>query len=577
MEDLNGNNSRQVSHCSGYCMSLAVFLGVALIVSSLTGCLNRNMHKLDTMNPDQTYFHDGQYILIHEDGYAFDPEGDFFPSTAKFEASLEETVRPRIENFLKEQEERSDGEACRGRLRILIFVHGGLNTYETSFKRIQKLWPTDSEGGLKRSCYFPIFINWNSDLLTSLQDDFFRVRRGRTDIALSVITSPFLLVERIVESIGSLPLSLVHNYLNIKEAAVGGWEEGDPLDCIVGDTLLHLPFQALYIGTIPLLDGFGGGAWQIMKRRAELAVASRLEDPPDDTIAIVRPYISPYVWGVEERPAVFQAEGAVRTFVRRFRSWLTVGEKDGVKFAAWRKGNEVVPVEVTLVGHSAGSLVANRMLAMTDESLGKLPPLPLAHVIHAGPVAPIHEWDDFVVPYLARNSSNGAVKPDFSLFNLNRRDEAQEPTGGWAFFMPRGSLVVWVDLFLQQKNTLGQSTSGWGKNVQEHFRLPNGRGVPGETCGGLPSGPADGPASKPNPLKSQYQLLPIEPPTPLTKQQFKVFKAPRRLAANNVPRVHSDFDEPNFFPELLCHVDEGAFKDPAFCDRPPDWVSAQSP
>jgi hypothetical protein len=554
---------------------VAILFVLVLVTSSLAGCLQRNMRELDK---DGVY--DGQYLLIHEDGYAFDPKGNAFLTVQEFEQYLDRTVKPRIDKFLQEQEAEPGSGACRGRLRILIFVHGGLNTYAAAFKRIQKLWPMDTAGGLKQSCYFPIFINWNSDLLTSLQDDFFRVRRGRTDIALSIITSPFLLVERVAESIGSLPLSLIHNYLSIEEAAVGGREEGDPWDCIVADALLQIPFYGLNVATIPLLEGFGGGAWQIMKRRAELAVSSKLEDPPDDDYAFTRPVISrlnnPYISFMPARQEEFTSEGAVQTFVHSFRGWLTRGEK----FVSWQKtGGEVVPVEVTLVGHSAGSLIANRMLAMADEPLDKSPPLPLAHVIHAGPVASMHEWDDFVVPYLARNSSNAAVKPDFSLFNLNRRDEAQEPTGGWAFFMPRGSLVVWVDLFLQRKNTVGQSTSGWGKNVQEHFELKNEKTPFGNTCIGLSWSSAKDSAAKPSPLKplDKYKLLPIKPPTPLTDRQFRVFKASRQLAENNVPRAHSDFDEPNFFPELLCHVDAGAFKDRKFCDRPPDWISAKSP
>jgi len=66
---------------------------------------------------------------------------------------------------------------------------------------------------------------------------------------------------------------LIHNGQLLAERIRGAFEENDPWYCVVADTISHLPFHALYVGTIPLLEGFGGPTWDIMKRRAQLAVA----------------------------------------------------------------------------------------------------------------------------------------------------------------------------------------------------------------------------------------------------------------------------------------------------------------
>jgi len=72
--------------------------------------------------------------------------------------------------------------------------------------------------------------------------------------------------------VANLPISLIHNGQLLAERIRGAFEENDPWYCVVADTISHLPFHALYVGTIPLLEGFGGPTW--------LAVADQLVDVP---------------------------------------------------------------------------------------------------------------------------------------------------------------------------------------------------------------------------------------------------------------------------------------------------------
>jgi hypothetical protein len=87
-----------------------------------------------------------------------------------------------------------------------VFVHGGLNGYDASFEHMQQLmdYVEGSKGEafnvIKGTCYYPLFINWNSGLLDSMTDDLFRVRFGQPDMALAIATSPFVIAAHLVGS-----------------------------------------------------------------------------------------------------------------------------------------------------------------------------------------------------------------------------------------------------------------------------------------------------------------------------------------------------------------------------------------
>jgi hypothetical protein len=63
-------------------------------------------------------------------------------------------------------------------VRLLFFVHGGLNTYRAEFQRMLDLMNKET-GPFPKTTYYPIFINWNSALFDSVIDDLFLVRLGR--------------------------------------------------------------------------------------------------------------------------------------------------------------------------------------------------------------------------------------------------------------------------------------------------------------------------------------------------------------------------------------------------------------
>ena len=58
--------------------------------------------------------------------------------------------------------------------RSLIFVHGGLNTYNQSLSRVNEMTPQ-----ILAAHFYPLFVNWDSGLVSSYWEHLFLVRQGR--------------------------------------------------------------------------------------------------------------------------------------------------------------------------------------------------------------------------------------------------------------------------------------------------------------------------------------------------------------------------------------------------------------
>jgi hypothetical protein len=58
--------------------------------------------------------------------------------------------------------------------RILLYVHGGLNTAQTSIERVVEYSSQIQEDGT-----YPIFVNWDSSLTSSYRDHLVLLRQGR--------------------------------------------------------------------------------------------------------------------------------------------------------------------------------------------------------------------------------------------------------------------------------------------------------------------------------------------------------------------------------------------------------------
>ena len=344
----------------GWLMSTVILFGVGAFLS---GC---NSFSLQTAHDYQ-----GHYLAIHKDGAgiqtpsydaaskhpsnSLNTDDENILSSESLEKQLQTTVIDRITAYASTLPTNHD-PACDGRLHLLIIAHGGMNDYGDSGKHVTDLLPSPisppvrpvgkyrSGGLLNSTCYYPLFLNWNSAFGDSIKDDLIRFRFGERNKPFAWTTAPLIAVGRVLSSAMDIPASLFHQGVTMKDGIVGAATEGDPKLGIAIDTLVNLPSYFLSMIVLPITEGFGAPAWGIMKRRVDEATGS---------VAPAQDIRSP---------------GAARTLIQTLRKSVTVksscspsqpADVSGEKFC-W--GNTSTEVTVTLVGHSMGAMIINRLL-----------------------------------------------------------------------------------------------------------------------------------------------------------------------------------------------------------------------
>jgi hypothetical protein len=519
-------------------------------LTSFAGC---NSLTLKT-----AFDYQNHYIALNKDGVAIAPpssaevltnpsaslnfnEDRLLITDESFEKKLEQTIKNGINTYVNSK------SACDGRLHLLIIVHGGMNGTDSAQHITGLMTPPIAppknmvgeypKGGLlNKTCYYPLFINWDSDFLDSISDDLFRFRFRRHDPPLALSTAPFIISGRVLSSAMYVPTSLFHQSVTIKDGIIGAEEEGDDWVAITGDTLLNLPTYFLSMILLPFTEGFGAPAWSLMKQRADEATGS----------------VAPTL---QTRP-----QGAGRSLIQTLRKWLVVKKdcvdqepaKDGVGKVCWL--DTPTEVTVTMAGHSMGAMVINRLLQVSDDPSfpADHPSLPIDRIIYMAPACSINEAEQLLMGYLTRHPST-----NFWLFMLNKRDESREiPVNGWAVIVPRGTLLAWIDTFLENEAGPGEGRLGWIKNLELYYGLKNNNeNPPSRTL-------LEYFASAPQP----WRKLEIEWSLRSDPRRLHAYSSQRRVSNHEAPEVHEDFFKPDHFKTILCTVDSTRFKSTESCE-----------
>lgn len=401
--------------------------------------------------------------------------------------------------------------------KVLIFVHGGLNTQVASLERVSAAG--DGRGPMYREIadagFYPIFINWQSSLFSSYYEQLMYIRQGQklrrfgpvtapvtfgVDVARSLARAPLVWAAQTTNDLATAPgftppdradadeiskhlicqyqfadSTECHNEFrfkppplcfpvtkkyegrrnfgkpalntapNVFRISVGSDERNcAEMDAAFLTYTLTIPTRLL---STPIVDTFGTSAWDNMlrrvhmlfnldeefevadhwlRRRSDLADKYREEYPKDE--------------GVGEIPR----SGGVSVFLSEFSQYIATHPGD------W---------EITLVGHSMGTIVANQMLREAREQHLHFP---VKNIVYLAAAASIRDFQDSVLPRMWHD-------PDVRFFNimLHPTAEEREPyyLGGLQIDPgPRGSLLVLIDNFLAKPLTYLDRTAGRYEN-----------------------------------------------------------------------------------------------------------------
>ncbi|MCA1733656.1 MAG: alpha/beta hydrolase, partial [Acidobacteria bacterium] len=203
-----------------------------------------------------------------------------------------------------------------------------------------------------------------------------------------------------------------------------------------GAVWTYLPVKLL---TAPLLDGLGRPAWETMIRHVKVGFHQDGGPRQEEDLAA----------GPEG--SIYEAEqgyGGVARFLRLLTAHIDATNcesecAEAASCADW---------EVTLIGHSMGTIMANHMLAEFGEELD------VDKIVYMAAACSVGEYESTVLGYMKRHPATEMYHVTLHPFAEIRDQYAME-------IPPSGSLLVWVDNFLSNPSTPRDRTAGRFANL----------------------------------------------------------------------------------------------------------------
>lgn len=208
-------------------------------------------------------------------------------------------------------------------------------------------------------------------------------------------------------------------------------------------SIWQLPFKLI---TTAGIDGGGKGAWETMVRRTQTMFNSPEEFEENPQLSVSDAEREKAIEEASKR-VIPRSTGALSKCMEKLRPILEV--PNGYK------GYEVV-----LIGHSMGTIVMN-------EILHRYSTFSFNHIVYMGAACSINDFRVNGIPSLIKHN-----KTKFYNLCLHPLAEQQERQGKG--FIPRGSLLEWLDNFLTAPNTtLDRRMGKWENIVRTTSVIPN--------------------------------------------------------------------------------------------------------
>ncbi len=382
-------------------------------------------------------------------------------------------------------------------IKLLVYFHGGLNKYKHTDQRMesqigsimkglpktkfQNVKVGDNSLPITQHWQFPVFVSWPSSALDTYKEHLLELREGRRVApSLSYFSSPIILIEDLVTSVGEFPMNVYYQFTNDKDrlASRGGiglshvWKESDnqfaSLQCdrndttqpnefavkeifLKGDSVIRInrseynrnSFQhklksGVFIAATPFRYVLGsawngtiaGNAWKVMKRRAR-----NMFDPTGDADNRLQ----------KEKLELFK-DGIGSSLGSFFESLFALKQR-----------YPTLNLQLNLVGHSMGTIAINNLLEKYESEWTESGVL--KNVVYMAAAASTEETLS-IVPDLMKSDNSF----DFFNLTLNRVSEVAE---FYAFgFAPSGSLLVSIDKYHDEPEHHLKRTFGSEINVR---------------------------------------------------------------------------------------------------------------
>ena len=422
---------------------------------------------------------------------AFDANGD--PINPKTQKSFERRHAYRndelFHDHIKPIVHKIANRVSEGKPKVILYFHGALNRRAAALNNsIQHYNCFDDEF---QSDFYPVFVNWDSSIWSAYWHHLVKVRQGRRTLSWGIPTAPFYLFRDVGRGVAKAPLTWGYQIKKQVSANTGIGAFQKNADDIhrkasehfwrnsavstesagnrpaipisrwnprsekpthtanwISRATITLPFQLI---SSPFITAVGTPAWTHFQRRTRNAI---------------------------RRPSEFD------TRLRTSAFWLD-SEPTGTLamfISALNKKLDCAPpedtdcIEFTLIGHSAGAIVVNRLIEAFPQN-------DFRTIVYLGSASTIDDFATTVIPYLMAN-------PQSKFYNvtLDTYAEARETSvGGIA---PMGSLLEWLDTyFTLPPNHMGRIMGKW-ENMMDALHVVPERIRSRVTMKKLPAGDA---------------------------------------------------------------------------------------
>ena len=415
-----------------------------------------------------------------------------------------------VNQLIKEIKNKQKLDPLENKLKLVIFIHGGLNTPESSLRRVQEQTPIIMSDG-----YYPIFLNWHSEFGDTYFDEIRNVREGRRrdlgteewyNVALTIASTPFQFLADVIRGMGqAVPLwanqiSLVYEnftadyaqkLLDLEEAQNNYAERGGKKYIIIDKagvkrtTAMKSLDRALAVATVlskaltvPAVSSIGLRSWQNQLRRVEAVMRRPTEFVLPSKSKNSKTYEPPHDESTSEKvlPCTPNLPNG-KIGVLPTKNDVLPNKNELLKYGtgvfavfmttltnALEQDCEGM-IEITLVGHSMGAMIANNIIEV-------FPKFDFDNIVYLGAAASLRSVNDIVLNYLkmrnyeSNRENGGYPKKTTKFYNLTLHpvhDKFQQNQGG---LTPRGSILEWIDAFYEYSNSDLDRTAGKLTNVE---------------------------------------------------------------------------------------------------------------
>lgn len=439
----------------------------------------------------------GQQMVQQQNMLTIDPKGNAYqPGTCNFLGMMcdpldtndirhSEALNHHIEKLLSlpsnhhcNNLDKKNNE-CQKIKGFVVYIHGGLNTPNNHVDKANELVPIIESTGYK-----PIFIDWRSGLITTYSEHLFFDRQGEYWPIAGPLTSPFVFITDIGKGVYRLPIDIWELFSNFNKsnifksdqmpseanaAKITGFFEKicnknpdeitkddfdgfKELPCLydnrnIKEKTYDVSTSALQsiisTSTLPLFDSIGSGAWKTMKRRTETLFIK--DKPHYSLINDILDFNKETNSYDSIRSYKEHRKGDLITF---FEALQKIQKERDKKLEAEPTKE---PIDIILVGHSMGTIVANKAISL-------FPDIKYSKIIYMAAACSLSDYRSFILPYL-RN------KPETNFYNytLHPISENTEAHGGG--IAGTGSLLVQIDNMYENPASEDQRTLGRWSNM----------------------------------------------------------------------------------------------------------------